>query len=481
MNIYTEVIFDMNATDDKGRVKELSSKSYNYEGDLALCVPYGDRHRWLNKGSETVDGVTYYTWEWVNYLGDNKKKLITLNKPFNKAPKDDWGNVPPEFNDTFLAGSHDIDKAFSFDEDYTQADDSFRESFMSKVAEGNPKALEYYNDYGKKGIVPDSVELKDIKNNAQGDDWKMFLRYGLGVKNSKIDNYLEGGAGEFEDLLTKTDEDIQEWARSEDINDWFVDERTAATEGEVTELKSEEEIIAGTDPRMDQLLEWKSSNQITGEQYDRFVEKLRGTPGAVDPNSIMGKEAKARQDYRDALTGQGGYEDTLAQLVSDKAEEMKTLGISKESSLDDILEGYMAQSDEYKDVYGQQVSDITTEEDIMRSKTGLSRDEEDISGLVEGYEDDYTKRIEDYRKQTGATQEEAIEGVRTAQTAYDEGVGEATQSLDFAFKDLEDAWGGGLTTGTTFLDELTTDYWGDLESDISEIDQDSISPWWGQF
>ena len=183
----------------------------------------------------------------------------------------------------------------------------------------------------------------------------------------------------------------------------------------------------------------------------------------------MGKEAAAREAYRDALTGQGGYEDTLAQLVSDKAEEMKTLGISKESSLDDILEGYMAQSDEYKDVYGQQISDITTEEDIMRSKTGLSREEEDISGLVKSYEDDYTKRIEDYRKQTGATQEEAIEGVRTAQTAYEEGIEEARSNLDFAFKDLEDAWGGGEGFGASFLSDLTEGYWGDLQTQIDDL------------
>lgn len=40
MKIYTEVVFDMNATDSNGMIKEVSSKSYDYKGEIAECRTY---------------------------------------------------------------------------------------------------------------------------------------------------------------------------------------------------------------------------------------------------------------------------------------------------------------------------------------------------------------------------------------------------------------------------------------------------------
>tara|TARA_R100000458_G_C8276707_1_gene252057 strand:- start:1421 stop:2728 length:1308 start_codon:yes stop_codon:yes gene_type:complete len=432
-----------------------------------MSVPISQRSKWHRRKKITKNGVDFWEYKYIDWKGNTTKRKLT-NKDVGSR-KSNLANTSTYFA-VDLNSSYDFGKAFK--------DNEGVRNYLYKTSPNGAKIQEYYENYGSKGSagVPEISDLKAIKANASDEDWKLFVQYGLGVKEDKVDKWTKGSAA-FSELITKTSEEIEEWGKSADFESWY-DEGTDI-EGEPKRLKSEEEIRSQEDPRMAMIDSW----DISDDQKQLFREKLRGTQGTgqIPTDSIIGREIKAREDYRKAIEGEGGYDDTLEQLVADKAEEMETLNISKESSLDDILKNYMGQSDEYQDVYGQQVSDIKSEEDIMRSKTGLSRQEEDISDLVKGYEDDYTKRIEDYRQQTGATQKDVAEGLRTAQTAYEQGVDETQNILDFAFQDFQDSLGGGEAFGTSFLEDLTEGYWQTLQGEIDDLyssdNIDDIATW----
>lgn len=492
MRIYTEVIFDMNTINSNGKMNEISSESYEYNGDLALCVSINQRQRWKYDGTMVRDGVNVYKYWRVNVWGKNKKRILTLNKPVFEptgtseySEQDNWGNIPPEFNDKWSMIEGNSFGGAGFDEAMNDRKE-FREAFINEVG---GKAKEFYEAYGKGSVLPDSTELKTIKNESTAAEWKTFLKYGMGVRDDKIQYYTEG-KGKFEDLTTLSSDELEEWSKSEDVGEWFQSEAEDTEEEEAFDrehiakkLKGEEQIISEGDPRKAKLDEWLGGGDISQDEYNKLLDTL-GTAGTeAGSTSILGKEFAARTEYREKYEGAGGYLDELENLYSDQLEEMETLGISKDDALNELLKGYLGETSGVQEAYGQQISDVREEEKELQAKTGLTRETESISDITKTYLPDFQERIKGYQEATGKTQADIMEKVRQAQTAYETGVGEEETSLGFARTNLENILGGGAGFGGSYLDSLTGKYWDELRTSLGgmqEDDPDAFYTWYGE-
>jgi len=433
-----------------------------------MSVAWEDRERWHRRNKVTKNGVDFWEYKYIDIYGSTtKRRLSTEDRGSQVVDPTSYTG----YYDSSLDLAPGLDSGYSWESAFR--DHRIRTHFFDN-AENGDKLKDWFLTYGNKGELPTAQELKNIKENSTAEEWKGFLQYGVGVKEDNLDYYISG-EGKFDEASDMSLEEIEEWIKPEDTSSWFKENQ----EGDIKVLKEEQDIQTSTDPRIAQLNEWASGDnpRINQDQYELFMKRLTGSESGetISDTSVIGKEIKAREDYRESLTGEEGYNETLNDLIRAKEEDMQSLNIDKDTSLDQILDNYMKESDEYQDAFGKQVSDIKLQEDIMKSKTGLSRDEMSISDLAKTYEEDYIDKIDKYRQETGKTQEEAMEDVRQTETTFQTEKDTARSSLDFSLQNIYDELGGGSTGASSFLTELQAGYWDDLYKDVDAIDDEHIA------
>ena len=203
-----------------------------------------------------------------------------------------------------------------------------------------------------------------------------------------------------------------------------------ATEGEGEEfqykqLLQESEFGLGEDKRSDYIDMLDTQDIYSSDMIGNMRTAL---------DNIRSDEEDARQTYREASTGGGGYSDMLSELMSTFERGTSELNVDKESALKDLLQEYKTGAVEQRDIYTEDIGESIEAEKGLQASTGLEREDKSISDIVKGYMPDFEKQLESYQLATGATTEDIMGSYGTIKKDWREDV------LDEE-KKVEDAWG----------------------------------------
>ena len=358
--------------------------------------------------------------------------------------------------------------------------------FTDMAYEGNP----FYDKYGKTADLRDLTgeDLEEIrKGESEDGSFEDFLRYGLGVKEDKIQNYTEGGDWEVGGIPTSMNaEDLEEWSSGKKENFEFdagkikvstegQEEDVSSEEFQYKELEEEEAFTEAEDKRFDYIDQLSAEDGYTGDVKEIMKDSLR---------AIRKQEKDARDIYRDASTEGGGYTDMLNELMSTFERGASELNIDKESALKDLLQEYESGAEEQRELYTEDIEKSIEDEKALQAATGLEREGESISDIVKGYMPDFEKQLESYQQATGDTTEDIMRNYSTLKTDWEEDVLAEERKVEDAWKTFQESI-YDPHMGTDLLTDLLSGeggYYDALEEEIgaiTDINASNVYDWYG--
>ena len=257
----------------------------------------------------------------------NGKEIVIKTKKAGKTGLGTWKK---------LKEGKRFNKTESEYEDYLRSDGLGHKEIADHYLKGN----NFYDKYGKTGDLRDLTgeELNEIRNS---DDYEDFLRYGIGIKDDKIEKYTKDGSWAIDEIPSEINaDDLAEWSSGKKAGYEFdatgispIEGSTLpsddATEGEGEEfqykqLLQESEFGLGEDKRSDYIDMLDTQDIYSSDMIGNMRTAL---------DNIRSDEEDARQTYREASTGGGGYSDMLSELMSTFERGTSELNVDKEIAL----------------------------------------------------------------------------------------------------------------------------------------------------
>ena len=436
-----------------------------------MSVPLSDRERFNKVGEVTIAGVKLYKYKYINYAGSSSRHTFTTKDFGSKT-----GSFGNKSKSDVFSGSGYAAASSSFKVDDALKSETIRDHVVENT--NNPNLKNIYTQYRKNPSELTQAEKDQVVDWNENDQetFKLYLQFGVGVKENKLDEYLEGGAARFDALTEKTAEDFDNWAKNEDINNWIVegtaDEETGA------QLKDESQILQGQeDPRFALVEQMYSDQQIS----DAERKALIGDEFTFD-TSILGQiqeeERQARESFKEQ---QEESSDAIDDFRTRLEEGIQSRVADRDISLDQILDEYVQQREGTTQDLTSQIGDVSRQEDMRQAQTGLQRDRTTISELAESYMPVIESEIQDYRQETGKTSEEAMQDIRDYSSDTDINIQKELRDVTGSFEDLQESlgsYGVGSNVGQNILNELISGYRGGIFGNLSEIDDDTKAAWW---